>query len=107
MSWTTDENGDMVYTGADNGDTQTVYTDSGVYYTESPDSNIVLTGNDAVQIGNNWYFPKDDGTYSVNGGSSTLSADAVQRLRNGDSTVNPWGMELLLGMAQTLQIQNW
>jgi len=97
MSWTTDENGDMVYTGADNGDTQTVYTDSGVYYTESPDSNIVLTGNDAVQIGNNWYFPKDDGTYSVNGGSSTLSADAVQRLRNGDSTVNPLGDGVVVG----------
>jgi hypothetical protein len=90
MSWTTDENGDMVYTGEDNGDTQTVYTDDGIYYTESPDSNIILTG-DAVQIGSNWYFPKDDGTYSVNGGSSTLSADAVQRLQNGDTTVDPLG----------------
>jgi hypothetical protein len=105
MAWEEDADGNWTYTGADNGDTQTVYTDSGLYYTESPDNNIV-TGQ-AVQIGDNWYFPKDDGTYSVNGGSSVLSADALQRLRNGDTSVDPLGGGTVTGSNYQTQSQGF
>jgi len=90
-----DENDDPVYDSYDDSlvdvDTNTnVYTGGIGIGNQSDSTDYQGTGN-VVTIGDNTYFEKDDGTYSVNGGSGTLSASALQRLRSGDTTVDPLG----------------
>ena len=97
----TDEDPNWEWTSDSTGDYTTVETDDGVYttvptYNDDLFANTIRTG-EPVQIGDNWYFPKDDGTYSVNGGSSTISADALSRLNLGDTTVNPLGSGVVTG----------
>jgi len=89
--WTSDSTGDYTTVTNDDGTYTTVPT-----YTEDLFQNNIRTG-EPVQIGDNWYFPKDDGTYSVNGGSSTISADALSRLNRGDTTVDPMGSGVVTG----------
>ena len=84
--WTSDSSSDYDTVSVNND----IYT-GGIGIPNQSDSTDYQGAGAPVQIGDNWYFPKDDGTYSVNGGSGTLSASALQRLQSGDTTVDPLG----------------
>lgn len=102
MGWTAEDDGSWTYIDDTNTETDTVNVNPDNVYeskaetTRLANANAIAT-NGPVQVGTNWYFPKDDGTYSVNGGSSTLSKDALTRLQGGDTTVNPLGSGVVTG----------
>jgi hypothetical protein len=97
-TWDETDTGDWYDTTTD---TTVDVSGTGVYETVPDYTNDLYEDNikpgQAVQIGENWYFPKDDGTYSVNGGSSTISAEALSRLNLGDASVNPLGSGTVVG----------
>ena len=117
MAWDYDSDGNMVWFGdTDTGETQADYSvvdvgDTGIYQSEAETNRLAadeaMTTNGPVQVGGNWYFPKDDGTYSVNGGSGTLSSAALQRLRSGDTTVDPLGGGAVTGYNPQTQSQGF
>jgi len=79
-----DENGEPVYGSYD--DAQ-VEVDNNVYTPPETSESTDGQGGVPVQVGSNWFFPNADGTYSINGGSATFTADALRRFQNGDPSV--------------------
>lgn len=82
----------------ENGDLQTDYYDDPTLDTPIPeDTSSDGQGGGVVYVGDNAYFPTADGRFSVNGGSSTISAGDLKRLQEGDTSVNAEGTGTVFG----------